>query len=454
MRRLWTFQEGALPRSLYFQFIDGAVSSEDLFEQIYTAAAHDIRFKKLWQDCWIQLCTFARFSQRETWRDPYDNTRDILMKLQWALNSRSVSVPKDEALCVATLLGLDLTRVLSEDSAQRRMAAVWKMVAEMLKGIPPKAIFFVDNPLDVEGFRWAPRSLLAADVEGDQDVDANNPYAERKFHDSWLDLSHRSARFGYDADTKMAELLIRDGKAKGVRGRYAGFRIQIKPYTGLHETVEKEALHSWSDVLPWKAEDSVFLKEESTGDWYRLCDSHFGRMIGRWTPEQVQQWQLKTGQRLCGEMHTGRCAVIRDAKASAGRSTETSAEAGLLVLVEHEGDGELAVRRRLNVIVYRASETDSVVAETMSELAAQLASEAVTVAFLADRSQSSKERLMERMQQLVAEAWDARPGFADAALKTRHFGDVYRDGWVLFAKYFSHRASMSRTPVDQIWLVD
>lgn len=270
MRRLWTFQEGSLPKSLYFQFSDRAVSSQKLFEQLYVADTLDVRYKRLWWDSWSEISTFARFSSQKTRRDPYDNNRDILLKLQWALNSRSVSVPKDEPLCVATLLGLDLTRILSESDAQKRMAAVWEMVAKMLNGIPPRAIFFVDNPLAVQGFRWAPRSLLAADVERDQNDDTIDPYAEQKFLDSSLDLSHRSIRFGYDENTKLAQLVQSADVSKGLQGEYAGFRIKVQPYEGLLDAqglTEDEKLHPWHGTLPFVIEDWIYLKDETTGDW-------------------------------------------------------------------------------------------------------------------------------------------------------------------------------------------
>lgn len=456
MRRLWTFQEGSLPQSLYIQFGDRAVSWRELLEQLYQASSQDLRYKRLWTDCWLVLDTFAQFSPWKARPEPYDDTRNILLKLQWALNSRSVSVPSDEPLCVATLLGLDVTQVLSESSAQRRMAAVWKMAANMLNGIPPRAIFCVDNPLDIEGFRWAPRSLLAADSVGDSGADVKYTFAKREFRESSLDLSHRYTRFGCVAGTTMAELVL-GTDVNGLRGRYPGFRIRVQPHEALCKMAlgEEVALHPWTGVLPWVVEDSVYVREEETGIWYHMCDYHLSRMIRRWTPEQTREWQLSVGQRLCGSMHNSRSAVIRNTNPYA-----SSQEGGLLVSIERDGDEELFVRRGLNVLIAKLSQAESLVANTMVALAAQLASEDITMAFLAQQSSSPewssvRNQLKERMQQLVSDAWEARPGFATAAAKTHRFGDDVRtDGWVLFAMAFSHRASLVRTPNDQVWLVD
>lgn len=120
MRRLWIFQEGALPPSLYFQFADRAVSADMLFLQVYEVTVQDSRYKRLFMDLWRAMSAFARFSTQKTLGvvpqviDPNESSYDILVKLQWALNFRSVSVPKDEALCIATLLDLGVTRILRE----------------------------------------------------------------------------------------------------------------------------------------------------------------------------------------------------------------------------------------------------------------------------------------------------------------------------------------------------
>lgn len=458
MRRLWTFQEGCLPKSLYVQFGDRAISWRELFEQLYLAGTNDLRYKRLWTDCWLVLDTYSQFSPWKARPETYDDARNILLKLQWALNSRSVSVSSDEPLCIATLLGLDVTRVLNESSAQRKMAVVWEMAARMLNGLPPMAIFFVDNPMDIEGFRWAPRSLLAADSLGDQDGDAKCTLAKREFCESSLDLSHRYSRLGCVAGTTMAELVL-DTDVRGLRGRYPGFRFQVQPHEGLCEMAlgMEAALHPWTGVLPWVVEDSIYVREEDTGIWYQLCDYHLSRMIRRWTQEQTREWQLSVGQRLCGRMHSGRCAVIRNTNRYA-----SSQEGGLLVSIERDGEDELFVRRGLNVLIAKLSQAESLVADTMVALAAQLAREEITMEFLAQQPSSSSPRwsstrkqLKERMQQLVSEAWDTRPGFATAAAQTHQFGDdVRRDGWVLIAKVFSHRASLVRVPDDQVWLVD
>lgn len=123
-------------------------------------------------------------------------------------------------------------------------------------------------------------------------------------------------------------------------------------------------------------------------------------------------------------------------------ASESWTEAGLLVSVESECEEEFFVRGKLNVLVAKLSEAESVVADTMSGLAAQVASETVTGDFVAQQSLRARNELRARMRQLVSEAGEARPDFAAAAVKTRQFGDLRCEGWMSPITLFSHPFSL------------
>ncbi|KUI62769.1 hypothetical protein VP1G_09897 [Cytospora mali] len=466
MRRLWTFQEGALPRSLFYQFADRAVTSDVLFPKLYEASSKDVRYFRLCMDLWNELSTFAKFAPHKEpgtlahMLDPGQQPQDILLKLQWALNFRSLSVPKDEPLCIATLLGFKIGLVAKEDgehAAQKRMAMVWGMLAKRLGGIPPRLIFYVENPLNIEGFRWAPRSLLAADVQQSTVDDASDPYAERPFFESALDLNHRTIRFEWGPDTKLSQL-ISEGENKGLRGSYRGFRVYSRPYPGVTTAPEQYRLHSWDGVLANNIEDRLLAKEEETGRWFVIAEYHRSLKLATWTDEERATWDRTAGTPLCKAMHTGRCAMIRDNARDSVMGNRQNSEVCLMVIVEQEDETELVVRRQFSVILSEATEADTIVAETMTELAAELASEQVTADFIAVQDQigsdeyaSVKKRLRERMIELVAE--EARPDFVDAA-KESESQDIQEYMWACLAKRFSHQIILERTPDDQLWLVD
>jgi hypothetical protein len=74
--------------------------------------------------------------------------RQVLYFLVEALKFRSTSVVTDEALCLAGILDLDLSKVVKEKPADR-MKCVWSL----LKDIPQDIIFFDAPKLKSKGFR-------------------------------------------------------------------------------------------------------------------------------------------------------------------------------------------------------------------------------------------------------------------------------------------------------------
>jgi len=69
----------------------------------------------------------------------------MLSWLDQALQYRSVSVMSDEPLCIATLLGLDISQVLKHSNHDDRMEEMWTLISEKFGGIPAGVAFFEDN---------------------------------------------------------------------------------------------------------------------------------------------------------------------------------------------------------------------------------------------------------------------------------------------------------------------
>ncbi|KAL9059859.1 MAG: hypothetical protein Q9162_000929 [Coniocarpon cinnabarinum] len=80
---------------------------------------------------------------------------DTVHQLSKMMNFRTTSKPADEFICIATLLGLDLTSFEALPSA----------MDDILRRIPvSENIIFMPGPrVSRKGFRWAPASLLAQD---------------------------------------------------------------------------------------------------------------------------------------------------------------------------------------------------------------------------------------------------------------------------------------------------
>ena len=153
MRRLWTFQEGALSADkgrLWFQFHDKAVDFHSLWEEI-------VRFKSDWArkglttDILVRMRLLNDFFRRETGADL--NTVDA------ALRHRSVSVSSDEPLLIGTLLGLDVAGILN-GSDETRIHRMWSLMPAAVRGVPKSILFRLGPRLKEEGYRWAPSSML------------------------------------------------------------------------------------------------------------------------------------------------------------------------------------------------------------------------------------------------------------------------------------------------------
>lgn len=77
------------------------------------------------------------------------------------LRCRQTSKPSDEAICIATLLNLDIHKILNIESQseigqrEKRMVQLWKMLGK----VPFMLLFSPTRLLKAEGFRWAPSTL-------------------------------------------------------------------------------------------------------------------------------------------------------------------------------------------------------------------------------------------------------------------------------------------------------
>jgi len=151
--RLWTLQEGALARSLFFQFSDGPY---DLNEGLYRLDQNtDIVFQNT-----LQSSITKQFFEMRQFTESFASESVKLIALMKSLRFRCTSVLSDEPVCLATMLGLDTLRIVKAPS-DKRMLLLWSLIKE----IPAEIIFLAGEKLEVDGYRWAPRSFLRQSVK-------------------------------------------------------------------------------------------------------------------------------------------------------------------------------------------------------------------------------------------------------------------------------------------------
>ena len=159
-QRLWTFLEGRVGRSIWFQFRDRAVNLHD-------AVMID------WRRTHFNIPSLPSNGVETSMIGAYMGTQIIqdgvvgrlwneIPSIRIALKTRATSRAADEPLCLGALLGLEMERILASDDA-KKMQVLWSLMEKV-----PVGLVFSNAPkkLTGKGFRWAPSSLMGAlDVE-------------------------------------------------------------------------------------------------------------------------------------------------------------------------------------------------------------------------------------------------------------------------------------------------
>ncbi|KAI4093483.1 MAG: hypothetical protein LQ344_002896 [Seirophora lacunosa] len=161
MTRLRTLQEGALPAKknrLWFQFTKTAWPLSFLHDSLFEVFETEIHWRGVIEGIFRRLTTFTFLFKNANFESHGADFHSVSRGLMY----RSVTVPSDEPLLIATLMGLDLSRILA-CKPRKRMIILWRMIATAPSGVDKDILFHTVPKLKRRGFRWAPQSLLFAD---------------------------------------------------------------------------------------------------------------------------------------------------------------------------------------------------------------------------------------------------------------------------------------------------
>ena len=242
MTRLWTLQEGALParkHRLWFQFTKTALPGQTLYNHLFKVKNTDIQRRGVVDSVIGRLQTFAALFLNQSSEDQGAPMKDIMQGLSY----RSVTVPSDEPLIIATLLALDLSPILASEPAER-MNTLWRIIGTSPSGIDKQILFHMGPKIHERGLRWAPQSLL--------------------FKDSHFVIPR-------PGEHENRGFLATNCSATGLMVELAGFRISIaQPAKGLPKQL------AGFDSKPRNHDDRHrFLLKDWQGRWYslnhRLC---------------------------------------------------------------------------------------------------------------------------------------------------------------------------------------
>lgn len=161
MTRLWTLQEGAIParkNKLWFQFTKTALPVRTLYRHLVKVSETDIQRRCVVDGVIGRFHTFTNLFDVQSSENRGAEMKNIMRGLFY----RSVTVPSDEPLIIATLLALDLSPILAAEPAAR-MNALWRIIGTSRSGIDKHILFHMGPKIHERGLRWAPRSFLSVD---------------------------------------------------------------------------------------------------------------------------------------------------------------------------------------------------------------------------------------------------------------------------------------------------
>lgn len=363
--------------------------------------------------------------------------------LQKALHFRTVTVPSDEALCIATLMGLDQTKVVVPQGRQTRMAALWKMIVETREDITSRLILILEDTLDQVGFRWAPSTFLSSLAE-----------------DPFLAPEPRQARFSQDSTAP--------SMTKHERAHLTPFGLQVT-LGGFYLTPKShnpgQSLNPWPDLL-YPAEADVYIFHEPRNTWYRLVDWYRSNNLSVWEPSEKTAYDRAQDNPLGRSIQTGKCVLLVDhhdentspflACMSQVVDTSTLEQDEL---VRNPLDDTIVVHRERTVLVSTLPTDEVKLYTEVRQVAKRAASHPLTaeLAMISPEDdvawKSKKDEIKAMLLGLVLEAFERDPDLRRIALE--RFGEDLGDLWyVLPAQLFSYDITANDTRPDQKWIVD
>lgn len=237
MTRLWTLQEGALPAKknrLWFQFTKTALPLWSLYQHLFELSANDIQWRGIISSIIRRLNTFTHLFNIASTKSQGASFKDVSRGLLY----RSVTVPSDEPLIIATLMGLDLSRILA-CKPRKRILVLWRMITTSPLGVDKGILFHTAPTLKRRGLRWAPRSLL---------------------------FTHMSFARPAPCEPDNRASLAKVGNTKGLVAELAGIRISVAESPNYLPKVI-----AGFDSLPIFHDDRYrLLLKDGQGRWYLL----------------------------------------------------------------------------------------------------------------------------------------------------------------------------------------
>jgi len=107
--------------------------------------------------------TAAKFAKDLQYKPPNisEHRVEVLIPILAALGWRQTTTDRDEPVCIGSMMGLDVAKILKHNTTEERMVELLNQLR-----FAPKSIFFSSLPsLAIPGYGWAPKSYLNSKPE-------------------------------------------------------------------------------------------------------------------------------------------------------------------------------------------------------------------------------------------------------------------------------------------------
>lgn len=370
-----------------------------------------------------------------------------LMVLDQALQFRSVSVASDEALCIGTLMSLDLPAILAVEPKEDRMQKVWELLAAKKGGIPALVIFFEEHRISAAGWRWAPRSLLGVEK-------------------SIYQANVRIVRWAEGQQGLPTPL--------GLKVHFPGFKISVSKYK------DGKPRHPWPGLkrIP---EAYMHFRDSESGEWYMLSDKQYAYLSSKWRTEEEREEYNKLELFPLHDIADSdkALAIMRGNGKEKGSNLHDALYAFPVPRDEIEferGSDGLAVRTERHIIVNPLTPENGYIYTTIGKLAMELRADELTDKHLElyeqlkaavgnspealkakmqenEEFKASMKELREKMKVVTAELMKVDDRFVEAV--KANFGVSFLDDiWVLIQDWFHHDYLGEKLNDEQVWYVD
>ena len=309
------------------------------------------------------------------------------------------------------------------------MAHIWRSL-DQAQAIPPKIIFYVDEPLPLHGFGWAPRSLLS--------VGPDSPLVDYELAGRFDSL----LPFTRGADPADPAYQPASLTPSGLRVTYPGFSINIEPWRA------GGSPDGWAALVP-AVEAGLTCRHAASGTWYRLSQTYRNHVVAKWPAERREEYDSKNPWPLREEIKRGNVMLIKNT------ASEANGMAVYLMARTRNEDGHNHEHLEVEALHSTAMSKFDAANSQFLDMLAQISRDASEKLLTSNNGNKSKPdtSMIEIIRDVTMEYSDKTPSFEPLFRSIIGFFDREK-AWLALPMWLPLNLVLEDMPDNQTWIVD